>query len=201
MGDDDIGESASGVVSQDERFLLAMKNGPLDVSDVDLSGLAREVAGKLRGAEPDRAVSVDIEDGLVAEADAALCKVLLGNLLGNAWKFTAGETLAHIPVCAVGSGGRRVFCVSDDGAGFDQKYAGRLFRPFERLHAQEDFAGAGIGLATVRRIVRRFGGDCWAQGTVGEGASFFFTLSATGAGSGDPVGTPGFGAPDSGDHR
>ena len=124
--------------------LSRVSRGPREVSEVYLSGLAREVTGKLRGAEPDRAFSVDIEDGLVAEADAALCKVLLGDLLGNAWKLTAAETLAHIPVCAVGSGGRRVFCVSDDGAGFDQEYAGRLFRPFERLHVQKDFAGAGL---------------------------------------------------------
>ena len=121
-----------------------------------------------------------------------------GEPLGERLEVHGRSTLAHISVRAVGLGGRRVFCVSDDGAGFDQQYAGRLFRPFERLHAPEDFTGAGIGLATVRRIVRRFGGDCWAQGMVGEGASFFFTLSATGASSGDPIGASGFGAPDSG---
>jgi len=177
--------SHMGEVMDSLLALSRVSRGPLDVSDVDLSDLARELVGRLRRTEPERAVEFDTEDGLVAEADAALCKVLLGNLLGNAWKFTAGEVPAHISFRTVDVGGRCVLCVSDDGVGFDQRYTDRLFRPFERLHAQEDFDGTGIGLATVRRIVRRFGGDCWATGAVGEGASFFFTLPTTGA---DPGG-------------
>jgi signal transduction histidine kinase len=102
--------------------------------------------------------------------------VLLLNLLGNAWKFTAGVSPARIRFGKVHVDGRQAYCVRDNGAGFDQQYAGQLFRPFERLHTAEEFPGTGIGLATVRRIVGRFGGECWAEGEVGKGAAVCFTL-------------------------
>jgi PAS domain S-box-containing protein len=148
------------------------------VQDVDLSALARQVADQLREAEPQRSVQFEIEDGLIATADASLCEVLLQNLLGNAWKFSAGESPARISFGRVSVDGRDVYCVSDNGVGFAQKYAGRLFKPFERLHAPGEFPGTGIGLATVRRIVTLLEGDCWAEARVGEGARVFFTLPA-----------------------
>jgi light-regulated signal transduction histidine kinase (bacteriophytochrome) len=103
-------------------------------------------------------------------------EVALANLLDNAWKFTAERHVAHIEVGEAAAGDQRVFFVRDDGAGFDEAYAHKLFRPFERLHAHHEFPGTGIGLATVGRIVARMGGRCWAEGAVGEGATFFFTL-------------------------
>jgi light-regulated signal transduction histidine kinase (bacteriophytochrome) len=158
--------------------LSRVSRSPLLIGDVDLSGLARLVADRLRATDPGRAVEFEIEDGLVARADGSLCEVLLQNLLGNAWKFSAGESPARISFGRADVDGRSVYRVSDNGVGFEQKYAGCLFRAFERLHAPGEFPGTGIGLATVGRIVSRFGGECWAEGEVGRGASIFFTLPA-----------------------
>ncbi len=143
---------------------------------VDLGELAEAVVVDLRAADPDRAVEVTIERGLVAEGDATLLRSLLQNLLDNAWKFSVGRTPAHIHVGARDEGGERAFFVRDDGAGFDMAYAARLFNPFERLHSPQEFEGTGIGLATVQRIVQRHGGRVWAESAVGKGATFYFTL-------------------------
>jgi PAS domain S-box-containing protein len=148
----------------------------IQVTDVSLSEIAERVAAELADEAPERSVEWRIEGGLTARADAALAAVVLENLLGNAWKFSAGRSPAHIAFGATQAGGERVFFVRDDGVGFDEAHAVKLFQPFERLHTADQFAGTGIGLATVRRAIARQGGRCWAQGEPEAGATFFFTL-------------------------
>ncbi|GAA5009146.1 hypothetical protein GCM10025793_19940 [Lysobacter lycopersici] len=138
----------------------------------DLSRLAEEIVSELREQDPARQVEVGIEPGLVAWADPALARNLLQNLLDNAWKFTAATTAARIRLYR----DDHSFVVEDNGAGFDPNYANKLFRPFQRLHAQQDFAGHGIGLATVRRVLERHGGSIRAEGKPGEGARFVFVF-------------------------
>jgi light-regulated signal transduction histidine kinase (bacteriophytochrome) len=143
---------------------------------VDLSALARDVAADLREIAPERRAEFCIADGLVAEADPRLLRILLENLLGNAWKFTSRKPLARIELARTREGEEDVFTVRDNGAGFDMRYAHKLFGPFQRLHARREFPGTGIGLATVQRIVHRHGGRIWAEGEEGAGAAFHFTL-------------------------
>ena len=145
---------------------------PLKRERVDLSALAAGIADDLKRSEPARDVDFVVEEGVVARGDVGLLKVALENLIGNAWKFTAREQKATIRFGA--SGG--AFYVYDDGAGFDAAYKHKLFGAFQRLHGPEEFEGTGIGLATVARIVHRHGGKVWAEGAVGEGATFCFTL-------------------------
>ena len=148
---------------------------------VDLSRMAAEVIEELAAGEPGREVGVRIVPGLVATGDAALLRNLLGNLLGNAWKFTRGREHAVIEFGAVDHpDGEPEFYVRDNGAGFEQAYVDKLFRPFQRLHSQEEFSGHGIGLASVRRIIERHGGRIRAEGREGDGAVFYFTLPAAG---------------------
>ena len=144
----------------------------------DLSALAQDVIGDLRAREPERAVECVVEPELGAEGDVRLVRVVLENLLGNAWKFTAKQPAPRIELSARREDGRTIFVVHDNGAGFDMKYAGKLFGPFQRLHSAKEFSGTGIGLATVHRIVERHGGRVWAEGEVGKGATIFFTLSS-----------------------
>jgi signal transduction histidine kinase len=146
------------------------------IEDVDLSAMARSIIEELRESEPARQVDVVVTPGLRAEADAVLLRVILANLLGNAWKFTSKHHEARIEVGVTHADGERVFCVRDDGAGFDPRYAAHLFGTFQRMHAAGAFAGEGIGLATVRRLVTRHGGRVWAEAEVEKGATFFFTL-------------------------
>jgi PAS domain S-box-containing protein len=144
---------------------------------VDLSAATWDIVDALREAEPDRRVSVAVEEGLEARTDAALADIVLTNLLGNAWKFTARSNEARIEVGSVReNGGGVLFYVRDDGAGFDQEHADDIFRPFHRQHTQEEFQGTGIGLATVQRALDKLGGSCRAEGEPGKGATFFFTL-------------------------
>jgi light-regulated signal transduction histidine kinase (bacteriophytochrome) len=144
---------------------------------VDLSAIARETLEGLQMQHPDRRVHVDVQEGLVAQGDARLLRVLLENLLGNAWKFTSLRRQARIEVACVQDS--HVYFVRDDGVGFDMAYAGKLFGAFQRLHSEAEFPGTGIGLATVRRIVARHQGRVWAESQPGEGTTFFFTLSET----------------------
>jgi PAS domain S-box-containing protein len=148
----------------------------LNRSDVDVSGIAGEVLGELRGADPDRVVDVRIADDLNSLGDPHLIRLVLANLLGNAWKFTAKTADPTIEVGALDKNGEQIFTVRDNGAGFNMEYAAKLFEPFQRLHTRGDFDGSGLGLAIVARIVRRHGGRIWAEGEPGRGAAFFFTL-------------------------
>lgn len=144
---------------------------------VDLSAIARSVADELRAAEPEREVEFVIADGVTAAADARLLRVVLENLLGNAWKYTARHPRARIEFGTErGTDGTTVYFVRDDGAGFDMAYAGKLFGAFQRLHSAAEFPGTGVGLTSVQRIVHRHGGQVWAEGAVEGGATFRFTL-------------------------
>lgn len=139
---------------------------------VDLSALAEGVLEELLRREPERKVQVHLKKGLQATGDPRLLRIVLENLLGNALKYTAKKEEAHIAFRREGG----AFVVEDNGAGFDMRFAGKLFTPFQRLHSAQEFPGTGVGLALVRRIVRRHGGEVWARGEPGRGAAFFFTL-------------------------
>ncbi len=145
---------------------------------VDLTAIAREIEARLRFSEPHRQVVFNIADGLVAEGDATLISVALQNLLGNAWKFTRDRRDALIELFGTEREDARVFVVRDNGAGFDMAYVSKLFGVFQRLHSASEFEGTGVGLATVQRVVRRHGGRIWAEGKVGHGATFSFTLAS-----------------------
>lgn len=146
---------------------------PLQKADVDVTALAREAVEALQQRDPGRHVDVDVAPGLVARGDSRLLRVLIDNLVGNAWKFSARNEAARI---AVGRTPDGAFFVRDNGVGFDMAYAGKLFSAFQRLHTEQEFPGTGIGLATVRRIVARHGGRVWAESEPGAGTTFFFTL-------------------------
>ncbi|WNG22544.1 hypothetical protein F0U63_46855 [Cystobacter fuscus] len=143
---------------------------------VDLSALATSVLQELRQREPARDVTCSIQPGLAAPGDPRLLRVLLENLLGNAWKFTSKRSGALIEFFSETVGGVSQYVVRDNGVGFDMAYAGKLFSPFQRMHKPSDFPGTGIGLATVQRIVHRHCGDISVQATRGAGATFRFTL-------------------------
>jgi len=143
---------------------------------VDLSALVKNIAAELQAGEPDRQVALAVADGLRSQGDPRLLRVLLENLLRNAWKFTGKHATAKIEFGTMHNNGRPIYYVRDDGAGFDMAYAGKLFGAFQRLHAMTEFHGTGIGLATVQRIVHRHGGRVWAEGKVDHGATFYFTL-------------------------
>jgi PAS domain S-box-containing protein len=145
---------------------------------VDLSALAGEVVAELRVLESGREVEVEIEPGLEVTGDPVLLRLVIHNLLENAWKFTAKTEVARVELTRSGAeNGRSTFAVRDNGAGFDPRYAEKLFLPFERLHRQEDYSGTGVGLTTVARILHRHNGRIWAEGTPDEGAVFFFDLA------------------------
>ena len=145
---------------------------------VDLTLLARLVVAELKERQPGRRVTVEIGEGIYACGDDMLLKLVLENLLGNAWKFTSHNDDGVIKFDCRKDNNETVYFVSDNGAGFDMAMAGSLFRPFGRLHSNEEFDGTGIGLTTVKRIIDRHGGRIWAEGVPGKGATFFFTLGA-----------------------
>jgi len=143
---------------------------------LDLTLLVRGVAAELRAARPERNAAVEVEAGLVASADPQLLRIVMTNLLGNAWKYTGRCEAARVEVGSEASEEGTVFFVRDNGCGFDMRFVGKLFQPFQRLHAAEEFEGTGVGLATVARIVRRHGGRVWAEGVVDGGCTIRFTL-------------------------
>jgi light-regulated signal transduction histidine kinase (bacteriophytochrome) len=170
-----------GQIIDDLLLLSRVARTELRRESVDLSAVAREVDAALRAAEPGRNVAFEVTDGLHAQADERLVRLLLENLLGNAWKYTSRCARAHVSFGSGEGRGEPAFCVHDDGAGFDMAYAHKLFGAFQRLHSSSEFPGSGIGLATVARIVERHGGRVWAEGEVGKGATFSFTLGQGGA--------------------
>jgi len=158
--------------------LKSLTQAPLRPAQVDLSAIARAVLARLQLAEPHRALTSRVEDGLQAQGDPRLLKIVLENLLGNAWKFSARRRVCEISFTAAADAhGRTVYEVRDNGAGFEMAYADKLFGDFQRLHSQSEFPGIGIGLANVRRIVLRHGGRAWAESAQDQGAVFFFTLA------------------------
>jgi light-regulated signal transduction histidine kinase (bacteriophytochrome) len=146
---------------------------------VDLSEKAKAVLAALQKTDRNRTVSIDIEEGLITHGDKRLLRILLSNLLGNAWKFTSKREHSQITFGKGHKDGEPRYFVRDNGAGFDMAYVNKLFGAFQRLHRASEFEGTGIGLATVQRIVHRHGGRVWADGAVNEGSTFYFTLPHT----------------------
>jgi signal transduction histidine kinase len=169
--------------------LARLGRGEVRRAPVDLSALAHQCAHNLRAAYPGRQVACVIAPGLTADCDPGLTQIVLDNLLGNAFKFTARQPAAQVefgalagasalPAGAPPLNGGVIYFVRDNGAGFDMRYADRLFAAFQRLHTEDEFPGTGVGLATVQRIIARHGGQLWAEGVEGQGATFYFTLGA-----------------------
>jgi light-regulated signal transduction histidine kinase (bacteriophytochrome) len=178
-----LGAQRMGLLIDDLLRLATINRSPLILADLDLSGLCGQIVEDLVLGGPDRRVEVAIQQGARVRADRGLLRRALENLLGNAWKFTAQRADARIEVGEARSGtGERAFFIRDNGLGFDMAHAGRLFQPFQRLHAGDLFEGNGIGLAIVQQVIHRHGGKVWAQAEPGAGATFFFTL---------PEGAPG----------
>ena len=152
---------------------------PLQRQPIDLSAMAQDVADAMCSAEPDRRCGISIEPGMIASGDPGLLRIVFDNLLRNAWKFSAPAGDSRIEIGSEGKGNQAVIYVRDNGVGFDMAHADKLFHPFNRLHADGDFDGTGIGLAIVQRIVRRHNGRVWARAEPGAGATFCFTLGDT----------------------
>jgi signal transduction histidine kinase len=144
---------------------------------VDLSRIAKDISDQLCRREPSRKVQFVIHQCGIVQGDSRLLRIVMENLMRNAWKYTSRHQQATIEVGCENRNGHTFFYVRDDGAGFDPALAERLFKPFQRLHATTDFPGTGIGLATVQRIVARHGGEIWAEGAVEKGATFYFSLA------------------------
>ena len=174
------GSQRMGRLIDDILKLSRLTRTEMQWEQVDLSALAREIAAELRQTQPERKADLTIADGVVVNGDARLLRVVLENLLGNAWKFTARRDYARIEFGHTQVEGKPAYFVRDDGAGFDMAYADRLFGAFQRLHSATEFEGTGIGLATVQRIIHRHGGRVWAEGMANRGATFYFTLAAEG---------------------
>lgn len=148
-----------------------------EMEDIHLTSLANDLMLNLKSIEPDRKVEIVFEDELECFADRGLMTILLQNLLGNAWKYSGKSESARIEFGKVDQeDGQTTFFIKDNGSGFDMRHAGFLFQPFKRLHGEAEFPGTGIGLATVKRIMNLHDGDIWAEGKVGEGATFYFSL-------------------------
>ena len=169
------GSVKMGKLIDDLLELSRVSRSPLTKGRVDLSALARGSVTMLRETDPRREAEIEIAPDLCVMGDKLLLGLVLENLLGNAWKYSSRQPLARIVFGTVESGGERAFFVQDNGAGFDMAYRDKLFGPFQRLHGEE-YDGTGIGLATVKRIMERHGGAVWAEGEVGAGATFYFTL-------------------------
>jgi len=170
------GAQRMSVLIEDLLKLSRVTRVELRVAPVDLAALAREVLEGLARQAPGRAVSLSIPPAVQATGDPQLLRIVLENLLGNAWKFTGKQQAPRIEFGVEPRAEERVFFVRDNGAGFDMAHAGKLFTPFQRLHGDDEFEGTGIGLATIQRVIRRHRGRVWADAKPGEGATFWFTL-------------------------
>lgn len=205
------GVQRMGVLIDDLLELARVARAEMRREEVDLSAMVDAIAADLREAEPARDVVLEREEGVVATGDPKLLDVVLRNLLTNAWKFTSKRERAQVRFgTRRGEQGEDVFYVTDDGAGFDPAHADKLFGAFQRLHAAREFPGNGVGLATVRRVVSRHGGRVWAEGAVGRGATFSFTLgggdggeaeASLAAATSSPGGGPIVGAALAAEHR
>ncbi len=171
------GSQRMGQLIDDLLNLSRVSRSELHREPVDLSGLAGNVVAELRTTDPQRDVTLRISEGLKADGDPHLLRVVLANLLGNAWKYTSKQPHATIEFGLNRDNGHSSFFVRDDGVGFDMQYVDKLFAPFQRLHGMTEFPGTGIGLATVQRVIHRHGGRIWVQAEVNKGATFHFTLS------------------------
>jgi light-regulated signal transduction histidine kinase (bacteriophytochrome) len=163
-------------LTEDLLRLSRITRSQLKREPIDLALLARDVVHELRQADPDRDAVFAISDSLETTADPVLMRVALSNLLGNAWKYTGRRPQALISFGKDQRDDQVVFCIRDNGAGFDMAYASKLFAPFQRLHSAREFPGSGVGLACVARVIHKHGGRIWADARTGEGAAFFFTI-------------------------
>jgi len=163
-------------LTEDLLRLSRITRSQLKREPIDLALVARDVIHELRQTDPRRDVVFAVTDSLATRADPVLMRVALSNLLSNAWKYTGRSPQALISVGQEARDGQVVFCVRDNGAGFDMAYASKLFTPFQRLHSAREFPGSGVGLACVARVIHKHGGRIWADAKTGEGAAFFFTL-------------------------
>lgn len=170
-----------GQLMDDLTELSNLSRRDVEREVVDLTSLAEEVGEEAAAETPSRDVELSVQPGMTADADPKLLRVIVRELLDNAWKFTAERAVAHVEVGALDEDGERAFFVRDDGAGFDMRYAEHLFGVFQRMHQPGRFEGDGVGLAIVQRLVRRHGGRIWADAEVDIGATFYFTLPAPGA--------------------
>lgn len=165
-----------GALIDDLLNLARVARAELHRQPVNLSTIASSILDELRNSTPERKVDVFVQDRMETAGDGRLLRVVLENLLGNAWKYTSKRPSARIQFAKKQQNGAEAYFVADDGAGFDPAYAGRLFGAFQRLHGANEFPGTGVGLATVQRIIHRHGGRIWAESAVGKGATFYFTL-------------------------
>jgi len=171
------GSQRMGQLIDDLLNLSRVSRSELHREPIDLTEIASEIVGGLRGLDPQRQVALRIATDMKANGDPQLLRVVLENLLGNAWKYTAKQTEATIEFGFDQNNGNSSFFIRDNGVGFDMQYADKLFTPFQRLHAMNEFPGTGVGLATVQRIISRHGGRVWVEAAVNKGATFHFTLS------------------------
>jgi len=170
-----------GDLINDMLTLSRVTHAPLNRESVNLTAIANDIIVEIQSRNPQREVNFVAETDLKADCDAALVRIVLQNLLENAWKYTSKHPRAYIEFGAYGSNETTTYFVRDDGAGFDMAYAGKLFGAFQRLHSPSEFEGTGIGLATVQRVINRHGGRVWAESAVEQGATFYFTLTPTGS--------------------
>ena len=173
-------EDSSAVMGQlidDLLKLSRVTRSAINYGKVDLSDMAQKIVTELAKSESQRRVNVVIAPDIIVYGDRNLLQLVLKNLLDNAWKFSSKVAEPRIEMGVIEYNGKPAYFIRDNGAGFDMTFADKLFQPFQRLHQPSEFTGTGIGLATVQRIIRRHGGAIWAESTVGEGSTFFFTLS------------------------
>jgi light-regulated signal transduction histidine kinase (bacteriophytochrome) len=148
----------------------------LEKNSVDLSSIVTEITEVLQSQQPDRKIEIVIQSNITAVCDKRLIRIVLENLIGNSWKYTSKTENARIEFSSITKEQQTIYCVSDNGVGFEMKFADKLFTPFKRLHDASAFPGTGIGLATTHKIISRHGGKIWAESIPGQGAKFYFTL-------------------------
>jgi light-regulated signal transduction histidine kinase (bacteriophytochrome) len=170
------GVTQMGLLVDDLLELSQIARSPMNRRNFDISELAQSVTDTLAEAHPEHRVETFVKQGMRANGDPRLIRIVLENLLGNAWKFSARTNEVRIEAGAEERDGETIYFVRDNGAGFDMQYSGKLFKPFQRLHHADEFEGTGIGLSIVHRIITRHGGKIWAESAVGKGTVFWFTL-------------------------
>jgi len=165
-----------GELIDDLLNLSRVSRTELHVESVDLSEIGKAIVAELKETHPERQVEFVVQEGVTVHGDKNLLRVVMRNLLDNAWKYTGKHEHARIEFGLFWQKGEAIYFVRDDGAGFDMAYGNKLFNPFQRLHNMDEFPGTGIGLSTVQRIIHRHGGNIWAEGALEKGATFYFTL-------------------------